>query len=151
VGEVANKKIMTISPMLCLPDGDEARALYGTGASEVAPHFSVYFDTIPDFAAKLKDEPRPIPQTRLRELIARAAADPDLQGPIATGDASFEFHHQNGICVGSPDEVASTIARFRDVGFDQLVFIPTTSWDCPHEKVLESIRLLGKEVLPRFR
>ncbi|MBW2232302.1 MAG: LLM class flavin-dependent oxidoreductase [Deltaproteobacteria bacterium] len=151
ISEVVNNKIMTISPSLCLEDGDEARALYGRGGAEVAAHFSVYFDTIPDFAEKLKDLPRPIPQTKLRELIREAGNDPNLQGPIAAGESSFEFHHQNGICVGSPDEVADTIARFQDVGFDQLVLIPTTTWDCPHEKVLESIRLLGEKVLPRFR
>ena len=151
VSEVVNHKIMTISPMLCLADGDEARQIYGSGASEIAPYFAVYFDTIPDFAERLKDIPRPIPQTRLRKLIAEAAADPDLQGPIAVGEASFEFHYENGICVGNPEEVAAIIERFRDVGFDQLVLIPAAKWDCPHEKALESVRLLGKEVLPLFR
>ena len=151
VSEVVNHKIMTISPALCLPDGDEAREIYGSGASEVAPHFAIYFDTIPDFAERLKDVPRPIPQKKLRELVLEAAADPDLQGPIAVGEATFEFHRENGICVGNPDEVAAVIERFRDVGFDQLVLIPAAKWDCPHEKIIESIRLLGKEVLPRFR
>lgn len=151
ISDVINNKIMTISPALCLPDGDEARALYGSGASDIAAHFSIYFDTIPDFAEKLKDVPRPISQTKLRELVAQANADPELQGPIAVGDSSFEFHCQNGICVGSPDEVAATIERFQAVGFDQLVLIPAPTWHIPHEKTLESIRLLGKEVLPRFR
>lgn len=151
VGAVVNDRIMTISPMMCLEDGDEARALFGNGARETAPHFTVYFDTIPHFAERLKDEPRPIPQTRLRELIAEAERDPELQGPIAMGDASHDFHLQNGICVGNPDEVAATVERFREVGFDQLVTIPSVGWGVPHEKTLESIRLFGKEVLPRFK
>ena len=151
VGEVANSRIMTISPALCLPDGDEARALYGAGASDVAPNFTVYFDTIPYIADRLKSIPRPIPQTELRKLIAEAASDPSLKGPIASGVNTFDFHLENGICVGSPDEVAAVISRFRDVGFDQLVIVPAPSPGIPHAKSLESIRLIGKEVLPCFR
>jgi len=31
------------------------------------------------------------------------------------------------------------------------VLIPVVGWHTPHEKTLESIRLLGEKVLPRFR
>jgi len=31
------------------------------------------------------------------------------------------------------------------------VLIPTAHWDCPHDKTLESVRLLGEKVLPQFR
>lgn len=151
VSEVIHNRIMTISPALCLRDGDEARALYGSGASHVAPHFSVYFDTIPEMAERWKDVPRPVSQSTLREWVAEAAADPDLKGPIAGGQNDFAFHLENGICVGSPDEVAAVIERFRQVGFDQLVFVPAASPGISHEKSLESIRLMGEEVLPRFR
>ena len=65
--------------------------------------------------------------------------------PVAEG------FYKNGICVGSPDEVARTIARFEAIGLDQLVLIPVVGWHTPHEKTLESIRLLGEKVLPRFR
>ena len=36
------------------------------------------------------------------------------------------------------------------VGIDE-VLIPVVGWHTPHEKTLESIRLLGEKVLPRFR
>ncbi|MEE3328882.1 MAG: hypothetical protein VX252_16200, partial [Myxococcota bacterium] len=87
----------------------------------------------------------------LRKLVAEAEADPELKGPIAAGENSFDFHLENGICVGSPDEVAAVIDRFRQVGFDQLVFVPAPSPGISHEKSLESIRLMGEKVLPRFR
>jgi hypothetical protein len=38
--------------------------------------------------------------------------------------------------------------RFANVGFDQLVVVPAIGWYMPHEKVLESIRVLGAKVLP---
>ena len=32
-----------------------------------------------------------------------------------------------------------------------LVMVPVVGWQTPHEKTLESIRLLGEKVLPLFR
>jgi alkanesulfonate monooxygenase SsuD/methylene tetrahydromethanopterin reductase-like flavin-dependent oxidoreductase (luciferase family) len=152
VGAFVYDKIMAIAPLFCLPDGDEARAYYAKGnPSAIKGHFSVYFDTIPHYAERLKHIPRPIPQTKLRELIRQAYKDPSLKGPVPEGPVEPDFLYQNGVCVGSPDEVARTVARYRDVGLDQLVFIPAVGWHVPHEKTLESIALVGEKVLPRFR
>ncbi len=151
VGEFVNNKIMAIAPAMCLADSDEALAIFKAQPSGVTPHFSVYFDTIPDFAKRLEGEPRPMSQTRIRELIKKAQQDKSLRGPFAKGKVSREFLHQNGLCVGDPDEVAATAKRFSDIGLDQLVLIPVVGWHTPHEKSLESIRILGEKVLPLFR
>ena len=151
VGAFVNDKIMAIAPLLCLEDGDEARAIYSRQPVGVTPHFSVYFDTIPDFAKRLEDEARPMSQTRIRELIEEASRDPSIQGPFARGEVSADFLNENGICVGDPDEVAATVQRFADIGLDQLVLIPVVGWETPHAKSLESIRISGERVLPRFR
>ena len=152
VGGAVNDKIMAIAPMLCLPDGAEARGYYAeANPNHVAGHFSVYFDTIPHFAERLKEEPRPIPQTRLRELIRDAYADPALQGPVPEGPVEPDVLHQNGVCVGSPEEVERTVERYREIGLDQLVFIQGVGWATPHEKTLESISLISEQVLPKFR
>jgi alkanesulfonate monooxygenase SsuD/methylene tetrahydromethanopterin reductase-like flavin-dependent oxidoreductase (luciferase family) len=152
VGEFVYDKIMAIAPMLCLPDGDEARSLYEMGnASAIKGHFSVYFDTIPQYADYLKDVPRPIPQTKIRELIRKAYKNPDVKGPVPEGPSEPDFLYQNGVCVGSPDDVKRTIARYRDIGLDMLVMIPAVGWHFPHERTLESIALVGEKVLPGFR
>jgi alkanesulfonate monooxygenase SsuD/methylene tetrahydromethanopterin reductase-like flavin-dependent oxidoreductase (luciferase family) len=152
VGEFVYNKIMAIAPLLCLEDGDEARELYKRGnVGPVSAHFSVYFDTIPAYAERLKDVPRPIPQTRIRELIRRAAKDPGVKGPVATGSVSPEFLYRNGICVGSPDDVARTVKRYQEIGLDMLVLIPAAGWVLPHERTVESLHLAGKRVLPLFR
>jgi alkanesulfonate monooxygenase SsuD/methylene tetrahydromethanopterin reductase-like flavin-dependent oxidoreductase (luciferase family) len=137
---------------VCLEDGDEARAIYAANGPNVAAHFSVYFDTIPANGDRFKNEPRPIPQRRLRELIRRAAQDPDLKGPLATSASpSREFLYQNGILAGTPKDVIETIKRYEDIGIDQLVTIPVVGFNTPHEKTLESLRLMGEKVLPVFR
>jgi len=152
VGAFVHDKIMAIAPLLCLPDGDEARALYAQGnASAVSPHFSIYFDTIPAYAKRLEREKRPIPQRRLRELIREAARDPGLRGPVAMGTITPEFLYENGICVGNPDDVARIVKRYADIGLDMLVMIPAAGWHIPHERTVESMALAGAKVLPRFR
>jgi alkanesulfonate monooxygenase SsuD/methylene tetrahydromethanopterin reductase-like flavin-dependent oxidoreductase (luciferase family) len=152
VGAFVYDKIMAIAPMFCLPDGDEARRYYEAGnASSIKGHFSVYFDTIPHYAERLKDIPRPIPQTKIRQLIRAAYKDPNLTGPVPEGPTEPGFLLQNGVCVGDPDDVERTIARYRDIGLDMVVFIPAVGWHIPHEKTLESIALVGEKVLPKFR
>jgi len=151
VGAFVHDKIMAICPLLCLDDAAEARRIYAAGMGAIAPHFTVYFDTIPHNFARFADEPRPVPQTRLREMIAEATRDPDLRGPMAFGDPSPEFFHQNGICVGGPEEVLATMRRYRDIGIDQLVTCPAAIWNETHEVTLESIRLTGEKVIPELR
>jgi alkanesulfonate monooxygenase SsuD/methylene tetrahydromethanopterin reductase-like flavin-dependent oxidoreductase (luciferase family) len=150
VGAAVNNKIMTIAPALCLEDGDEARELFKINSGKTAAHFNVYFDSIPHFFERTKDVPRPIAQSKLREMIKDLQSQKDVRGPFA-GGLSVESLYRNGICVGSPEEVIATVKRFEDVGLDQLVLIPVFGWDIPHEKTLESIRVLGEKVLPRFR
>jgi alkanesulfonate monooxygenase SsuD/methylene tetrahydromethanopterin reductase-like flavin-dependent oxidoreductase (luciferase family) len=152
VGEFVNDKIMTITPLMCLEDGDRARELYGARSNDVTAHFSVYFDTIVANGRLLEDEPRPMSQTRIRELIERNRSNPAVQGPLARGSNSADFLEQNGICVGSPKEVIATVERFRKVGFDMLVFVPVVGWgNTLHEISLESVAHAGRHVLPHFR
>jgi alkanesulfonate monooxygenase SsuD/methylene tetrahydromethanopterin reductase-like flavin-dependent oxidoreductase (luciferase family) len=152
VGAFVNDKIMTITPLMCLEDGDRARELYGGRSNDVTAHFSVYFDTIVANGELLKDEPRPMSQTRIRELIERNRSNPAVQGPLARGSNSKDFLEQNGICVGSPQDVIATVERFRKVGFDMLVFVPVVGWgNTLHEVSLESVAHAGRHVLPHFR
>jgi alkanesulfonate monooxygenase SsuD/methylene tetrahydromethanopterin reductase-like flavin-dependent oxidoreductase (luciferase family) len=53
-------------------------------------------------------------------------------------------------CVGTPDMVARGVEAYEDAGFDQLVFM-VQAGRIPHTDILASLRLFGKEVLPRFR
>ena len=152
VGEFVNDRIMTITPLMCLPDGDHARAIYSGRSNDVTAHFSVYFDTIVQNGELLKDEPRPMSQTRIRELIERNRKNADVQGPLASGGSSKDFFAQNGICVGNPEDVIASVQRFKDVGFDMLVFVPVIGWgNTLHDVCLESIAYTGKHVLPHFR
>lgn len=151
ISEVVNDKIMAICPLMCLEDGELARETYAKSMGLIAPHFTVYFDTIPHNFDKFADEPRPVSQSRLRELVNQASADPELQGPMALGKPTAEFFHDNGMAVGNPEEVLETLELYRAIGLDQVVTTPGAGWYDPHDLVIESIHLVGKQVLPALR
>ncbi len=152
VSEVINNKFVTIAPLVCMEDGDAARGLQDERAGQIDPYFSTYFDTIPALAKLTKNEPRPIPQSRLRELVEVARSSEGLPGPFASGMMDPQILLENGICAGTPDEVAATVKRYADAGIDQLVMLPRlASWMEDEEQVWESMRLFGKEVIPRFK
>lgn len=54
------------------------------------------------------------------------------------------------IIAGDPDSCAKAIQMYEDIGVDQVMMIIQTE-TIPHEKVMSSIELFGKEVFPRFR
>ncbi len=53
------------------------------------------------------------------------------------------------IIAGNPESCINTIKTYEDVGVDQVMLIMQTE-TIPHEKVMESIELYGKEVIPAF-
>ena len=52
--------------------------------------------------------------------------------------------------IGDPACARESVARFRDAGVDELVFVMQAG-TVPHELILESIQTLGEEVLPHFQ
>ena len=54
------------------------------------------------------------------------------------------------IIAGDPDSCARAVQMYEDIGVDQVMMIMQTE-TIPHEKVMGSIELFGKEVIPRFR
>lgn len=70
------------------------------------------------------------------------------QGPAQSGKMKFDYLLDNGmVLVGSPDTIIENIRGFRDIGATQMLTAMQLG-NIPHEKVLESIQLFGKEVIP---
>ena len=53
------------------------------------------------------------------------------------------------IIAGNPESCIKTVKMYEDIGVDQCMLIMQTE-TIPHERVLESIELMGKEVIPAF-
>ena len=53
------------------------------------------------------------------------------------------------IIAGNPESCIETIKMYDDLGVDEVMMIMQTE-TIPHERVMESIELFGKEVIPAF-
>ena len=54
------------------------------------------------------------------------------------------------VIVGTPDKCIERVKRYRDAGCDQLLCL-MNPYKVPHAKVMRSIELFGKHVIPAFR
>jgi alkanesulfonate monooxygenase SsuD/methylene tetrahydromethanopterin reductase-like flavin-dependent oxidoreductase (luciferase family) len=128
VGEYVNDNIMITNGLVCLEDGQAARqAACDMGVSYLQSQVFYYHDTMPK-APGIPVWPAPFPEPTLEDI---------------------EFRINEGyLLCGDPDEVVEQVARYQDLGIDQLVFgMPL---DLPHEQAMETIRLFGEHVIPKF-
>jgi len=64
-------------------------------------------------------------------------------------DVPFEQILQDRFIVGDPDQCAREIKRYREMGVETIIM--RMQWPgMTQEQVLRSIRLMGREVIPRF-
>lgn len=83
---------------------------------------------------------------RSRTLIGR-----DRGWPDPTPEQFYNEIRHGALHLGSPETVAQKTARtIRELGLDRLVF-KYSNGTLPHEYSLESIRLMGEQVIPRVR
>ena len=80
------------------------------------------------------------------EYYHRLAKDPAL-----FEEAALRQRLDDGMSlVGTPDKVAAGIARYEQLGVDQVIGIVQVG-RISHDDICDSIRLFAKEVIPRFR
>ncbi len=65
-------------------------------------------------------------------------------------DRFAEGVESGSLMVGSPERVRKVVQNYVDAGVDQLILM-VQAGRIPHEKVMQTITLLGEEVLPEFR
>ena len=128
VGEYVNDNAMVTNVMVCLEDGDKARQV-ATDMGTTRLHAGVYrYHTTFPKPDHIPDWPEVLPDPTREEI---------------------ELGIDGGyLLCGDPDEVAEQMKRYEACGADQLVF--STPIDMPQEVALESIRLFGEHVLPKF-
>jgi len=128
-GEYINDNVMVTSQLICLEDGNRAREI----ACNITAgyHDSLvfhYLDTFPK-PAWVPEWPALIPEPTMETI----------SGAIDRGMT----------CVGTPEEVAKNVERYRSIGADQLTF-GMLSTTMALDVAIESVELFGKEVLPQF-
>jgi alkanesulfonate monooxygenase SsuD/methylene tetrahydromethanopterin reductase-like flavin-dependent oxidoreductase (luciferase family) len=69
----------------------------------------------------------------------------------AFGQMDAQTLRERGIIIGgNPDNCIKGVQLYEDAGVDQVILIMQTE-TIPHEKVLKSLELFGKQVIPAFR
>jgi alkanesulfonate monooxygenase SsuD/methylene tetrahydromethanopterin reductase-like flavin-dependent oxidoreductase (luciferase family) len=55
-----------------------------------------------------------------------------------------------GAAIGNPDTIIEVLKDYQDIGVDQVMFVMEMG-GLPHTNIMESIKLVGKHVMPYFR
>jgi alkanesulfonate monooxygenase SsuD/methylene tetrahydromethanopterin reductase-like flavin-dependent oxidoreductase (luciferase family) len=63
---------------------------------------------------------------------------------------TLEYLVDSNACVlGTPEECAETCHLYQEAGIDTLLCL-VNPYRIPHEAVMETIELMGREVIPKF-
>jgi alkanesulfonate monooxygenase SsuD/methylene tetrahydromethanopterin reductase-like flavin-dependent oxidoreductase (luciferase family) len=136
VGKYVNEQIATFTQVHCAETTEEAYA-------EAGPRFGWYVQESLKKIAELGDW-KDGTQLGSYEYAKR------LLGGIDINSLDFDYLIKNqAVIVGNPDECVAMAKRYEAVGTDLLLCL-VQPYDIPHEKVMKSIELLGKHVLPEF-
>jgi alkanesulfonate monooxygenase SsuD/methylene tetrahydromethanopterin reductase-like flavin-dependent oxidoreductase (luciferase family) len=130
LGQFMNDNVMMTNAVVCVADGKRAREIaMSSGRGYLNTMVNLYHSTMPPQpgAVKWPGTPRGI---RTEEELDYAI------------DAGY-------LLCGTPEQVLEQIAKYQEVGCDQLVFgIPNEGFE--HEEVLEMLELFGSKVIPEF-
>jgi hypothetical protein len=77
----------------------------------------------------------------------------DIAGTFGDGSTVANVDHSNPASLGTygnPDEIARDFKAYEDAGVDQLILVAQAG-GFPHEKIMDSLKLLGREVLPGIK
>ena len=152
----------------CGTDNDEARELaalsmktfFGPDKPYIAGRIGAYEELLEawggvpdhlqaDFGRWLRQSDEAHRQQAEQSGISLDAGPGAARAAIAQLDANT-LADRGVIIAGDPDSCATAVQMYEDIGVDQVMMIMQTE-SIPHEKVMSSIELFGKEVIPRFR
>ncbi len=89
-----------------------------------------------------------IKSTPYRDLIAK---EYPIIVKMQKGECTFEdLDQEDMVIVGDVDHCIRKVERYRDAGLDHFIALMQAD-RIPHEKVMRSIELFAREIMPRFR
>ena len=138
VGEAINNQFAAATMAVCAPSEDEATELGRPAAEFYGQSLATLF--VP--WAKKADAP-----ASYRHYVQTAKlVEQTLQAP-----PSFQQMRESNIfCIGTPEQCQRVVESYAEAGVDQLIFLVQTG-RIPHDKVIQTIRLLAEEVIPKFK
>ena len=130
IGQFVNDNVMLTNAVICLSDRKRAREIaLRQCRGYLYSLVCLYHDTIP------KPDYAPV--------------WPETIGGVPDEETLDQLIDGGWLLCGEPDEVSEQLARYVDVGCDQVVFgLPSDSM--AHEEVLEMLEVFGTKVIPQF-
>jgi alkanesulfonate monooxygenase SsuD/methylene tetrahydromethanopterin reductase-like flavin-dependent oxidoreductase (luciferase family) len=142
IGAFLNSDAATFTMTLCAPDRDEALAAARDS-----------FEWYPKAGARLIGSVAQWMNETGGELGTYSYAE-DLKAIDESGSLdllSLEYLVESGACVvGTPDDCLEACRRYEEAGVDTLLCL-VNPLKVPHETVMQTIELMGREVIPHFR
>jgi len=133
VGYAINPQIAMACPFLC----DRNEKLVRDMTHE---HHGFFMYGLGHYAFFGQHEPG---KTNLLESYKNQPVKVKIDDPLASAS-----NVQN--CVGTPEQIRATLRGFEDSGVDQVLFL-SQAGKIPHELLMSSIDLFGREVLPAIK
>jgi alkanesulfonate monooxygenase SsuD/methylene tetrahydromethanopterin reductase-like flavin-dependent oxidoreductase (luciferase family) len=151
VGLFIHNRATLVNFLYCHEDGEHAvrlgkrvAARYGEGSGQAFGVSEIYptpaYSTAGDVRSALFRGPEPPPDARSPEdrwKLRRSLEGEDAKAP-------------EGLCAGDPQQIVEALKGWEATGVDQVGFLLNASEMLPHEQVMESLRLFGREVMPHF-
>jgi len=145
-GFAVNPNFAVVLPMMCHPDEAEAieRGIDGGHFFGYSlAHYYVFGEHRPgqtniweEFLAE-----------RDKRGFARSIITPE-QAPLGVKIMQEGLGSLRG-AIGTPDQIVELVERYERVGVDQVIFVCQAGKN-RHEHIMESIELVGSDVIPRF-
>ena len=140
VGKFVNDQAATFTMVHCAPTKEEAYAVAEESFPWYAQHGAKLIGSVAEWLEG-------------KELGSYDYAAPILQHQRA-GELdymTFDYLHTTGSSVvGDPDECIEACRRYEEAGCDLLLCL-VNPYKIPHEKVMQSIELIGTHVIPEFQ
>jgi len=130
IGQFVNDNVMITNSVICMADRDRAREI-------ALRHYRGYLYSL----VCLYHDTMPKPDY--------APTWPSSISGVGDYDTLDTLIEEGWLLCGNPEEVAGQLARYQDVGCDQVVFgLPSDSME--HDEVLEMLEVFGTKVIPEF-
>jgi len=142
VGAYVHNQAATFTMTVCAPDRDEAWATARESFEWYPKHGSRIIGSLAGWMAERN------------QALGNYAYTADMKAHDDEGLLDYltlEYLHDNRACVlGTPDDCIDACRRYEEAGVDLLLCL-VNPYRVSHASVMQTIELMGKEVIPRFR
>ena len=141
IGAYVHDEAATFTMCVCAPDRDEAWATARESFEWYPKAGARLIASVAEYAADLKQD------------LGNYGYAGDLKATDEGGLLdllTLEYLAESGACVlGTPDDCTEMCRRYEEAGVDLLLCL-VNPYKIEHEQVMQTIELMGREVIPRF-